>query len=108
VQVLIIYRYNNPANSDKITAVQEKIDIVRTTMKDNIQQLLMNQEKMESIETAAIHLNEQSQTFKKSAKQLTDKMWWKMWKMRLLIGGLIIAVLVILIVPIAVTSSNKK
>jgi hypothetical protein len=77
-------------------------------MKENIQQLLVNQEKLENIEQAAIHLNEQSNHFRKNAKQLTDKMWWKMWKMRLLIGGLITAVLIILIVPIAVTSSSSS
>ena len=29
-----------------------------------------------------------------------------MWKMRILIGGLIISILIIIIVPIAVTSAN--
>lgn len=93
---------------DKLTAVQEKVDIVKSTMKDNIAQLLLNTEKMEHIEAAAAALNHQSADFQKGAKQLTNKMWWKMWKMRILIGGLIVAILLILIVPIAVTSSKKK
>jgi hypothetical protein len=87
--------------------VQEKVDIVKTTMKENIQQLLQNEEKLERIESAAAHLNEQSIAFKQNAKELSNKMWWKMWKMRIAIGFLIIAVLLIIIVPTAVTASKK-
>jgi hypothetical protein len=77
-------------------------------MKENIKQLLINEEKLEKIEAAAVELNKTSLTFQKSAGDLKNKMWWKMWKMRLLIGGLIIAVLIIIIVPIAVTSSSSS
>jgi len=105
---LIFERFQNPANVDKLAEVQEKIDVVKTTMKENIQQLLVNNEKLEQIEMAAEHLNNQSVDFKRGAKELSNKMWWKMWKMRLLIGGLITAVLIIIIVPIAVSSSNSK
>lgn len=93
---------------DKVAAVQDKIDVVKTTMKENIQQLLINEEKLERIETAAVHLNEQSVNFQRGAKDLSNKMWWKMWKMRLLIGGLIIAVLLIIIVPVAVSNSSSN
>jgi len=87
--------------------VQEKIDVVKTTMKENIQQLLVNTEKLEQIENAALHLNNQSEDFKRGTKELSNKMFWKKWKMRLLIGGLVIAVLIIIIVPIAVSSNSK-
>ena len=71
-------------------------------MKENIQQLLINQENLEKIESAAIHLNEQSVAFHSGSKQLANKMFWKMWKMRILIGFLVTAVLIIIIVPFAV------
>ncbi len=76
-------------------------------MKENIQQLLVNEEKLERIEASTLHLNEQAGAFKHSSKDLANKMWWTMWKMRLLIGGLITAVLILIIVPIAVSSSKK-
>lgn len=75
-------------------------------MKDNIEQLLLNNEKLEHIEAAALHLNNQSEGFREGAKELSNKMWWKMVKMRLLIGGLIVAVLIIIIVPLAVSNSK--
>jgi hypothetical protein len=92
---------------DKLSAVTDKLEVVKTVMKDNIQALLINDEKLKNIEIASDQLNETSKAFSKSATQLKDKMWWKMWKMRLLIGGLIIAVLIIIIVPIAVISNKK-
>ncbi len=101
-------RFGNPANVDKLASIQDKVDVVKTTMKDNIQQLLVNQEKMENIEAQTLHLNEQADGFNRGAKELKNKMFWKMWKMRLLIGGLITAVLLMIIVPIAVSSSGKK
>jgi hypothetical protein len=104
----VTIRYDNPANVDKVAQVQDKIEVVKTTMKENIQQLLINEEKMQRIETATEHLNEQSSAFKSGAKDLAAKMWWKKLKMRLLIGGLILTVLTIIIVPFAVSSSSKK
>eukprot|EP01035_Chromulina_nebulosa_P022908 gene22908-29674_t len=103
----IIEKFGDPASVDKLSAVQEKIDIVQMTMKENIQQILQNDEKIQRIDAAALHLNEQSLQFRDNSKSLAQKMLWKKWKMRLLIGGLIIAVLVIIIVPIAVSSSKK-
>lgn len=101
-------KYANPGSMDKLTAVQDKVEVVKTVMKDNIQQMLLNEEKLKKIEESTEHLNEQSEQFKKSTKELQDKMWWKMWKMRLLIGGLVIAVLIVIIAPVAATSSSSS
>lgn len=88
--------------------MQEKLDIVKTVMQENIQQLLVNQESLERIESAAVHLNDQSAAFKKGAKQVADKMFWKMWKVRILIAAIVIVVLLLIIVPLAVMSKKKK
>ena len=87
-------------------AVTEKIEVVKTVMKDNIEKILENEEKLEKIEASTVVLNEKAAEFSKGSKQLRDQMFWKMWKMRLLIGGLIISVLIILIVPTVV--ANQK
>lgn len=103
-----LQRYSDPSSVDKLVAVQEKIDVVKSTMQENIQQILQNQEKVENIEAAAVRLNETSLAFSDGSKSLAQKMFWKKWKMRLLVGGLIISVLIIIIVPIAVTASNNS
>ena len=87
--------------------MQDKIEFVKTTMKDNIQQLLINQESLDRIESATLHLNEQSVAFRSGTKQLANKMFWKVLKMRLLIAFIVIAILVIIIVPIVLMNQKK-
>jgi hypothetical protein len=80
-------------------------------MQENIQQLLVNNEQVERIEKSSEKLNEQSIAFKASSVELKNRMYWKMWKMRILIGCLITVVLIAIITPVAVMaqpSSKKK
>jgi len=100
-------KYADPSSFDKLTAVQEKIDVVRTVMQENIQQILINQEQVDRINSSAEHLAEQSLAFKSTTKELRNKMFWKMVKMRLLIGGIIICILVVIIVPIVIMVKQK-
>jgi len=76
-------------------------------MQDNIQQLLVNNDQLDRIATSAESLNEQSLAFKSSTKELRAKMYWKMWKMRLLIIGLVIVVLIVIIVPIVIMTKRS-
>ena len=76
-------------------------------MQENIQQLLLNEEKLGRIESATVQLGEQSLAFRNSSKSLANKMWWQMWKTRLVIIGVVLAVLLVIIVPIAMTTKSK-
>lgn len=76
-------------------------------MQENIQQLLLNEEKLGRIESATVQLGEQSLAFRNSSKSLANKMWWQMWKTRLVIIGVVLAVLLVIIVPIAMTAKSK-
>lgn len=104
----VVDKYANPQAADKLTEVQGKIGIATTVMKDNIQQILVNNEKIENIEALSEGLNLQAQNFQNQSTELTNKMWWKMWKMRLLIGGLIVVVLVIIIAPSVAASQQQQ
>lgn len=96
-----------PETIDPIARAQSKIDVVTNVMKENIAQIQQNQVLVENIEEKSIMLNETASKFSNDAKDLKSKMCWKKWKMRLLIGGLIIAVLLVIIVPIAVTENQS-
>jgi UDP-glucose 6-dehydrogenase len=87
--------------------VQEKLDVVKTVMQENIQQILLNQEQVDKINSSAEHLAEQSLAFKSTTKELRNKMFWKMVKMRLLIGAVIVCVLIVIIVPVVVMVKAK-
>jgi hypothetical protein len=104
----LFQEFADPTSNDKLTDVQNKINVVQDNMKENIKQVLKNDQKLENIEGLSLHINEQSIAFERDSKALREKMWWKMLKMRLLIGGLITAVLIIIIVPIAVQSNQAS
>lgn len=87
-------------SDDKLHNIHEKLDVVRTTMQENIQQILLNQESVDKINSSAEHLTEQSIAFKSSTKELRNRMFWKMIKMRLLIFSVICALTAIIVVPI--------
>ena len=76
-------------------------------MQENIQQLLLNEEKLGRIESATVQLGEQSLAFRNSSKSLANKMWWQMWKTRLVIIGVVLTVLLVIIVPIVMTAKSK-
>lgn len=103
----IFTKYENPSNVDSLSQVQDKIEVVKTTMKENIQQLLINEEKLERIDNLTQSLNEQAHSFQRGARDVNNQMWWRMWKMRLLLFFLITSVLVIIIVPVAVNAGKK-
>ena len=58
------------------------------TMEDNIKQVLENTVKLENIEDKAEQLQAGANMFKKNAKGLKDKMWWKNCKQKLKIRDL--------------------
>eukprot|EP00600_Ochromonadales_sp_CCMP1393_P002607 CAMPEP_0174988382 /NCGR_PEP_ID=MMETSP0004_2-20121128/20095_1 /TAXON_ID=420556 /ORGANISM="Ochromonas sp., Strain CCMP1393" /LENGTH=198 /DNA_ID=CAMNT_0016241593 /DNA_START=136 /DNA_END=729 /DNA_ORIENTATION=- len=73
-----MYEYP-PSSNERIDEVNDKLDIVKSRMQESIQQLLLNDEKLERIENATVQLDQQSMAFRKSSKALNDQMWWRMW-----------------------------
>jgi hypothetical protein len=99
----VLCRHGSPP-ADSLEEVKAKIDVVKTAMQENIQQLLVNDEKLARIEGASVQLGEQSLAFRNSSKAVADRMWWQVWKTRLAIIGAVVCVLLIIIVPIAASS----
>ncbi len=50
-------------NVDRLASVQAKVDVVKSTMEQNIQQMLANEEKLDTISENAENLNEQARVF---------------------------------------------
>ncbi len=50
-------------NVDRLASVQAKVDVVKSTMEQNIQQMLANEEKLGNISENAENLNEQARVF---------------------------------------------
>jgi hypothetical protein len=78
-------KYDHVQEIDALSAVQAKVDDVKLVMQENVDQALANCVKLENIETRAEELQQQAGVFKKNAKDLRKKMWWKNCKTKLVL-----------------------
>ena len=88
--------------SNKVNEVNEKLDKVKVIMNDNIDLALQNCAKLETMELKSEELLQQAGVFKKSAKDIKNKLWWKNMRAKLIIAtvvfiivGIITAIFVI-------------
>eukprot|EP00608_Synchroma_pusillum_P011973 CAMPEP_0198420228 /NCGR_PEP_ID=MMETSP1452-20131203/766_1 /TAXON_ID=1181717 /ORGANISM="Synchroma pusillum, Strain CCMP3072" /LENGTH=233 /DNA_ID=CAMNT_0044140379 /DNA_START=8 /DNA_END=709 /DNA_ORIENTATION=- len=104
----ICQKYDDLASVDRLASVTAKVESVKVTMQENVDVALQNCVRLENIERAAEELQQQAGVFKRQAKDLRQKMWWKNLKMKLLLAFIIIAVLTAIIVPIAIFLDNSS
>lgn len=97
----ICQKYDNLADVDKLASVTLKVESVKLVMQENVDLALQNCVKLESIEKAAEELQQQAGVFKRSAGELKNRMWWKNIKMKLILGGIILAIVGIIVGVIA-------
>jgi hypothetical protein len=101
----LVDKYDNPSECDAMTSVQSKIDVTTSTMQENIGLLLENDAKLEQIEIKADNMTDQSAKFRASSKNLKDKMWWKLCKMRICYALIALSLLAIIIVPMSLQAN---
>eukprot|EP00545_Synedropsis_sp_CCMP1620_P007912 CAMPEP_0119002816 /NCGR_PEP_ID=MMETSP1176-20130426/145_1 /TAXON_ID=265551 /ORGANISM="Synedropsis recta cf, Strain CCMP1620" /LENGTH=227 /DNA_ID=CAMNT_0006954343 /DNA_START=128 /DNA_END=811 /DNA_ORIENTATION=+ len=100
-------RYEDPSNVDKAQKVIGQVDAVKGQMQDNIAGMLKNTEKAETLAEKSDQLNEQANVFKKRSGELKKQMRWKNFKMTLILGGLVIGIILVIVIPMVI-KANKK
>ena len=75
--------------SNKVNEVNEKLDKVKVIMNDNIDLALQNCAKLETMELKSEELLQQAGVFKKSAKDIRNKLWWKNMRAKLIIATVV-------------------
>ncbi|CAM9186159.1 unnamed protein product [Choristocarpus tenellus] len=101
-------KYDDIRNVDRMAAVQDKVDVVKTIMEDNIQQMLANEERLDHISQNAENLNEQAKVFQNRSTALRRQMRCKAIKMWILLAFIVIILLVVIIVPIVNHYNNNE
>lgn len=101
-------KYEDPTNVDKASKVLGQVDKVKGTMQGNIANMLKNTEQAESLAEKSDQLNEQASVFKKNTKILKKQMAWKNLKMTLILGGVVVIVLIVILVPLIVKLKQLK
>jgi len=86
-------------DQDNVSKLRSQVDEVKGIMTQNIEKVLERGERLEDLIASTNELEAQSQTFQKTSRRVSRKMWWKNTKMTLcLIGVGIIALLVIILI----------
>ncbi|XP_065916750.1 vesicle-associated membrane protein 3-like [Dysidea avara] len=81
--------------------VQNQVTEVIDVMKDNIGKVLDRGEKLSELESKSEDLADSATQFKFHSTRLQKKMWWQNCKLKLILCIVIVAVMIIIITPLA-------
>jgi vesicle-associated membrane protein 72 len=90
------YCMNHPDEISKLSKLKAQITEVKGIMMDNIEKVLDRGEKIELLVDKTENLQFQADSFQRQGRQLRRKMWLQNLQMKLMIGGSIFALIVIL------------
>ena len=99
-------KYEDPSSVDKTSKILGQVDAVKGQMQDNIANMLKNTEKAEDMAAKSEQLNEQASVFKKRSTDLKKQMQWKNMKMTLILGGVILHIVLVVVVPLIVRAKK--
>jgi len=101
----------NMASSGKVEKLQQDVDELTDVMRTNIHKVTERDEKISNLQDRSEMLQSEAQRFEKVGKKIKRKMWWKNFKMWLILIAVIlviIAAIVIWVVTTQVSSSSNK
>lgn len=99
------------ASSGKVEKLQQDVDELTDVMRTNIHKVTERDEKISNLQDRSEMLQSEAQRFEKVGKKIKRKMWWKNFKMWLILIAVIlviIAAIVIWVVTTQVSSSSNK
>jgi vesicle-associated membrane protein 72 len=86
----------NPEAISKVTRVQQQVSEVKEIMMDNIEKVLDRGEKIELLVDKTENLRFQADNFHRTGRALRRRMWWQNLKMKLMMGGAVLAIIIVL------------
>ncbi|KAI8563403.1 hypothetical protein RHMOL_Rhmol03G0109000 [Rhododendron molle] len=90
------YCMNHPDEISKLSKLRTQITEVKGIMMDNIEKVLDRGEKIELLVDKTENLQFQADSFQRQGRQLRRKMWLQSLQMKLMVGGVILVLIVIL------------
>ncbi|CAA3023823.1 vesicle-associated membrane 722 [Olea europaea subsp. europaea] len=99
------YCVDHPEEISKLAKVKAQVSEVKGVMMENIEKVLDRGEKIELLVDKTDNLSSQAQHFRTQGTQMRRKLWLKNMKMKLIVLGIIIAL--ILIIVLSVCSKGK-
>ncbi|XXG76994.1 hypothetical protein AAC387_Pa08g1237 [Persea americana] len=94
------YCADHPEEISKLAKVKAQVSEVKGVMMGNIEKVLDRGEKIELLVDKTDNLRSQAQDFRQQGKKIRRKMWWENMKMKLIVLGIIVALILIIILSI--------
>lgn len=85
---------------DNLSKLQSQVDEVKGVMTQNIEKVLERGERLDDLMNKTTDLEASSATFKKTARRVSRKMWWKNTKMTIILVVVALTVLLVIILII--------
>ncbi|XP_050365231.1 vesicle-associated membrane protein 727 [Argentina anserina] len=90
------YCMEHPEEMSKISKLKAQITEVKGVMMDNIEKVLDRGEKIELLVDKSENLQFQADSFQRQGRQLRRRMWLQNLQMKLMIGGGVVALIILL------------
>lgn len=94
------YCVDHPEEISKLAKVKAQVSEVKGVMMENIEKVLDRGEKIELLVDKTENLRDQAQDFRQQGTKLRRKMWWQNMKIKLVVLGIFIALIMIIIFSI--------
>ncbi|GLJ21338.1 hypothetical protein SUGI_0392400 [Cryptomeria japonica] len=94
------YCVDHPEEISKLAKVKAQVSEVKGVMMDNIEKVLDRGEKIELLVDKTENLRFQAQDFQKQGTQLRRKMWFQNMKVKLIVLGILVALILIIILSV--------
>ncbi|XP_042457919.1 vesicle-associated membrane protein 721-like [Zingiber officinale] len=94
------YCIDHPEEISKLTKVKAQVSEVKGVMMENIEKVLDRGEKIELLVDKTENLRSQAQDFRQQGTQIRRKMWLQNMKIKLIVLGIIIALILIIILSV--------
>ncbi|GAB2229127.1 hypothetical protein Droror1_Dr00023262 [Drosera rotundifolia] len=94
------YCVDHPDEMNKLSKVQAQISEVKGVMMENIEKVLDRGEKIELLVDKTDNLRNQAQEFRQQGTKMRRKMWLQNMKIKLIVLGIIIALILIIVLSV--------
>ncbi|GAB2218538.1 hypothetical protein Droror1_Dr00001765 [Drosera rotundifolia] len=94
------YCVDHPEEMNKLSKVQAQISEVKGVMMENIEKVLDRGEKIELLVDKTDNLRNQAQEFRQQGTKMRRKMWLQNMKIKLIVLGIIIALILIIVLSV--------
>ncbi|URE20827.1 vesicle-associated membrane protein [Musa troglodytarum] len=94
------YCVDHPEEISKLAKVKAQVSEVKGVMMENIEKVLDREAKLEPLVVKTESLQSQAQDFRQQGTQMRRKMWFQNMKIKLIVLGIIIALILIIILSV--------